>query len=922
MSTKTTIKRVALVAVASLGFGVLSVSTPANAAFGTGVSLFGTATLDNPTTTIAGRVGQEVSITVRGDVAAVTAGGAQISPILSVAAAMTSQPSGSSVYPKLTGIPAGDPGTNLTYMSCGLVYADADSQAACDGGNTNASTGSSTTVATINYSGDTNTAIVEQLDKTLATLSFVPTQAGVYTIAVWNEADRARGAVTTGQTPDTYTATTQAALSGAESSQIFTINVSSTSASTVALSAFGSTSVKGGASGSLVKVTLKDAAGNITIPATGETVTLTPSGTGDIAKVNDVDVTSAAGAAYNLSAADFGQTGTAWVNVINATAETITVTATISGSSSAAISLTYRTVTAPTAAGTTDLAPDAYNSTATGYVNDAGTTTGVTTIPLGAVTTTYVMTGTYSATTASYIGFSVVDTSGNVTGALGANSGYDWDVAGTVGSTGIASASVTTTSTTAGQQYTIASTNSTPAARTTTVSSAAISTGVLTLTPATINATSGSSVTITGTLKDTFGRALGSTIVTASVTGRNPTTVAQTAVTDSLGNYSFVITDANTTSLLTSDTVTVDSTAYTTTEKVATILYGTANAAAKVVLTSDDYTDGVANNSVSAQPIVASTTAVTGKAGAEAGIKTITAKVTNAAGAILAGVPVKWTVSGTTAAILSTKATTYTDNTGVASTSVYAWATGTYTVTATAGAVSGTATETFAQSTAASARTISATVAGNVVTASAKDRFGNAVSGVKIYAKIASGSGFFGTGVLSTSADTDTTGTVKFVVAGGSASVTVSNISFSDPAGTVVGQTGAAAGYDIGGVDAVKFGPSVAGTATVAEYGVGSSFSAAGVASATVEVVGDTSTADAATAAADAAAEATDAANAATDAANAAAEAADAATAAAQDAADAVAALSTSVTEMVNALKKQITSLTNLVIKIQKKVRA
>jgi hypothetical protein len=79
---------------------------------------------------------------------------------------------------------------------------------------------------------------------------------------------------------------------------------------------------------------------------------------------------------------------------------------------------------------------------------------------------------------------------------------------------------------------------------------------------------------------------------------------------------------------------------------------------------------------------------------------------------------------------------------------------------------------------------------------------------------------------------------------------------------------------------------------------------------------------DSATAAQDAAAEATDAANAATDAANAAAEAADAATAAAQDAADAVAALATSVSEMVNALKKQITSLTNLVIKIQKKVKA
>jgi hypothetical protein len=86
--------------------------------------------------------------------------------------------------------------------------------------------------------------------------------------------------------------------------------------------------------------------------------------------------------------------------------------------------------------------------------------------------------------------------------------------------------------------------------------------------------------------------------------------------------------------------------------------------------------------------------------------------------------------------------------------------------------------------------------------------------------------------------------------------------------------------------------------------------------------VSDDAATTAASAAADAAAEATDAANAATDAANAAAEAADAATAAAQDAADAVAALSASVSEMVNALKKQITSLTNLVIKIQKKVKA
>jgi trimeric autotransporter adhesin len=99
----------------------------------------------------------------------------------------------------------------------------------------------------------------------------------------------------------------------------------------------------------------------------------------------------------------------------------------------------------------------------------------------------------------------------------------------------------------------------------------------------------------------------------------------------------------------------------------------------------------------------------------------------------------------------------------------------------------------------------------------------------------------------------------------------------------------------------------------------GASLPAAGQVAGTVTASVTNSSADAAT---DAANEATDAANAATDAALAAADAADAATAAAQDASDAVAALSASVSKLISSLRAQITSLTNLVIKIQKKVRA
>ncbi|CAN2172410.1 hypothetical protein MCEORE3_00082 [Candidatus Nanopelagicaceae bacterium] len=75
-------------------------------------------------------------------------------------------------------------------------------------------------------------------------------------------------------------------------------------------------------------------------------------------------------------------------------------------------------------------------------------------------------------------------------------------------------------------------------------------------------------------------------------------------------------------------------------------------------------------------------------------------------------------------------------------------------------------------------------------------------------------------------------------------------------------------------------------------------------------------------AAAAAAEEATAAANDATDAALSAAEAAEAATAMAQEAVDAVAELSAQVTQLISALRAQITTLTNLVVKIQKKVKA
>ena len=109
------------------------------------------------------------------------------------------------------------------------------------------------------------------------------------------------------------------------------------------------------------------------------------------------------------------------------------------------------------------------------------------------------------------------------------------------------------------------------------------------------------------------------------------------------------------------------------------------------------------------------------------------------------------------------------------------------------------------------------------------------------------------------------------------------------------------------------YAPAAEGTFTIARTTTSSTITTT---NASADVVGQGG------AAIDAANEATDAANAATDAANAAAEAADAATAAAQDAQAAVAELATKVASLIAGIKAQITSLTNLVIKIQKKVKA
>jgi hypothetical protein len=645
----------------------------------------------------------------------------------------------------------------------------------------------------------------------------------------------------------------------------------------------------------------------------------------------------------NLVASDFGagtpSSGFATVKLASTTAATYVLTATFGGALTPYTTTKSATFTATTASAATGTALNTTSAfvisgpAAGGFVNATATASqkissapsltgatgvGLFVIPAGAFTWT--LTDTATADAAIKIAVEVTEIGGSISGIPGGSVAYTIPVTLTagVGTFSVTTVATATSSSTAFQGYTVQVLSSVaPVFFGASVVPTAGSAGTVAGSPATFAAVTGGQIAVLYTVKDGFGNVVSGATVVATVSGRNTRTLVGTTGADGIATISY--TDAGTTATATSDSIAVSASYYVgatlnnPTASAVTVSYSANNAVATAVMTSGNTAAGVASLAAAPKDIAA------GLAGPSAVTQPVTVLVKNAAGQNLVGVPVTFTVAGTGCAIPSNAKTAYTISTGVATSAVYAWIAGTCTITATAGTITATGTTTFRQETPAEVRTIAATAVGSVLTATPKDRFGNPVIGDTVYAIITDGNGYFGSnGSRSTSAVTDSTGSATFVVAGGDATVKVTTI---DPAGTGLANDQSTAALDkhLGDVTTpVAFTATTAGDLATAETGVGATFAPAGISSVTVSVTGDNS----AQAAADAAAEATDAANAATDAANAAAEAADAATAAAQDAADAVAALATQVSEMVDALKKQITALTNLVIKIQKKVKA
>ena len=730
--------------------------------------------------------------------------------------------------------------------------------------------------------------------------------AGTYTWVVWDDLN-ADGAINGSEYSTTYTVVVAANSASAASGLVATV------------APVNSTAAAAGTYGSLVKITLKDASGNPVNPDSAGGIKVSVSGSAKVAAVNVS--TSNTTSSYTLGTGAFNGSGVAYVNITDATAETVALTLSGVGSATSFVgpgstALVFKTSAGASAAvGVTATAPTT-NTASTVRFSAAG----------GSVTSSFI-TGNYTAATATavYDDVQVVDVSGKIVGL--ANAGYDLAVAEQADNT-TAAFSLTSAFTAAGQTYTVGIGGH--LAQTITATIAALSSVAWYLPTAGYKTAAGTAQSVVVKAKDNFGAGLGNVSITPSISGRNSALVLSTLVTDSSGKATFAYTDASTSTTSLTDTLSFAG-SYTDVAGTTTTVAGSTNSAAisytsaanlgvtKIVVATPQ-TDATGADLPN---YVASTIDTTD--GAQSTLQSVKATVTDVNGNPVSGVPVVFTVSGTGAAVLSTKKTVYSASDGTATASVYGWVSGSYSVTATVGTVTKSANIYFASNVASNTRNVAATVSGNLVTVKVTDRFGNPVKGASISATTSAG--YFGTGASSVSAlSTDSNGSVVIALLGNpvDATVTVS----VDKTSATYSQTLAPAGnYDAVAGD--TYTASVAGTATTAEVGVGASYAPAGNSSASVTVSAGTDGTSVATSAAqaavDAANEATDAANAATDAANNAMDSADAAQQAALDAGDKADAALAAVTDLatkVSAIASQIASLSALVKKIAAKVKA
>jgi hypothetical protein len=882
MSTKTTLKRIALVAVSALGLGLMSVA-PAKAAWPT------TVTLGTPTANVA-VVGATSTITA--PVTITTAGN---SDTFTVSAIPSAWPTGSTV----------DAAADVTAVHGASVAAGTANYTTVGswGSSINASNESTFTMTagpTGAYAGSASTFF-----------TFTPDVAGSYTFAVFLDG------VTAGDPTG--------ALKSGDTVKYITITAVGPNATGVTLTqqlaGTGVTYADGTAAGSQgiwVRVNATDAAGALTRISSSQLVMITvPSGLTLQRKNNGSSTTASltvSGADYALAGSDFNAAGYAWIQLYGESDGSHELKAKISNQTTeSALALVYDSIeaAATVCAAYADGNPDGSDIPASTYVNSASgiQTVAQTMVVASTATSTDFTVCAAAADLEENLAVRVTDTNfkifGNATALSQDLSVTTADAAGEDDATdGKAYASFTVDHAALGRiandsvysafSVLVSTTTSGAPAGTTTVtgSVAAADSDNITIKPATsVKVVNGGTITYTATFANNFGALRAGIAVTAQiVAGRNLQAVATPLITNASGEASFTVTDAAPTSTTLTSTVRFSDGSAT---ADATITWVSALTASTMVTVPS------ATTSSALQP--GSTNNIyTSTATASTGAVAVTATVKDAQGIALAGLPVTITVPSDVSLKSTTPAVAYTNSSGVATWSVYSTKAGTYALTFAGGGLTKTGYIKFVGATARVVSVTAGTTTGETtpITIKAADAYGNGVANTAL--TVSTTGGYFQGAALSSNINTDANGEIRLLLVGN---------------GTVTAT---------GTSTHMFYGAALVGTTAAAGFPAGVS-----TASVTVSTAGASASAVAAEAAADAAAEAIDAANAATDAANLAAEAADAATVAAEearDAADAATAaveeLATQVATLMAALKAQITTLANTVAKIAKKVRA
>jgi hypothetical protein len=940
MSTKTSIKRIALVAVSALGFGLLSVA-PSSAAV-TSISVTAPSVIRAGSSTSVA-----LTVTNAGDIAASantegykakattvpTGSGIEAGDIFAeeIEAGIADDTDETLTLGRDFSVTAGVTGTELDTSGTDTCAADAatDVSTVIDDsgvtgsniGDTPSGTGDVDGSAAIDANGETACAITDDFF----------TVAGSYTFFVWNDAND-DNLFDAGEKNATITFV----VGGAPTS----VSLTPTATSAVA-------GVKIG-----VKIYLTDASGRATDLSGNETMILTKtvlSGSGTVTFYDHNDGTGVEsditdGATVTLTTADDVQDDlTYWrVDADNSAGGTWRVTANLGGSldplATAATTGTLSTIPAGTltkvaVASTTGITmnedgeyehPDA--------LVDANDDVNVVANPATAgASISFTLTGTAGST----VSVTLAD-DGDTTLPTGVTAG---DTAVTIGSAGTATFTVTATAVADGNGYTLTFPVDAGTAvydveyDAATVSASSIDIAELpTGVSKAVVAVAGTS-TYTATVKDEFGVAYSNYVLklTTTSTSRNASK-SITAVTNASGVATVSYADASTSTTTLTDAVTL-------------AVYAPSDLATNIKSSGNTVTNYFAT-SLGSLTLAGGTTA----------LATVKREVVNAdaiddaAAATAETVAIDNTLLDSNNASVSGYAAVYTGSAGllfVADTDndgditdegdftdalstvtvandnqvfVLSTKTGVGTITVTSGGFTKTATVTFTQvanganarNIAISASSATATTGKYVsVSATVTDGHGNALEGSTV-TFIRTG-GRFVTGASSVNVTTDANGVASIDVTADAASSV--SVSASLPVGTH------AESDDIADTPVTGYAAASGAKSTSITFAVSTTKSD--------EVLAAEAASAAAEAASDAAAEAIDAANAATDAANLAAEAADAATVAAEearDAADAATAaveeLATQVATLMAALKAQITTLANTVAKIAKKVKA